>query len=197
MCVKVRCNGDSLRSASVRGKWSFPAATAALSTYSLTRIARPRVENRGALLSCCRPLTRSSTYQLVNYLRYNEPLRNSCKVSGTRAVSYLAKWRGLCGCNPAIPTNFMDVTIAGHPISRHGFPNHTFYSLFIAADVNTVYKSSKKPTRHPDTFCCHFLTVCSRKFTLWIFFINPLPLKSTMPWSVLPVDEIVKCNQPL
>jgi hypothetical protein len=54
---KARCNGDSLRSASARGTWSCPV-TAALSTYSLTRIARPRVQNRANLLSCCRSLTR-------------------------------------------------------------------------------------------------------------------------------------------
>jgi hypothetical protein len=52
--VKARCNGDSLRSASARGKRSCPVATAALST----RIARPRVQNRATLPSCCRSLTR-------------------------------------------------------------------------------------------------------------------------------------------
>jgi hypothetical protein len=48
--LKARCNGDSLRSASARDKWSCPVATAALSTYSLTRIARPRVQNRATLV---------------------------------------------------------------------------------------------------------------------------------------------------
>jgi hypothetical protein len=48
--IKVRCNG--------RGKWSCPVAAAALSTYSLTRVALPRVQNQATLLSCCRSLTR-------------------------------------------------------------------------------------------------------------------------------------------
>jgi hypothetical protein len=56
--IKVRRKGDSLRFASARGKWSCPVATAALSTYSLTRIAWPRVQNRATLPSCCRSLTR-------------------------------------------------------------------------------------------------------------------------------------------
>ena len=56
--LKMCCNGDSLRPASARGKWSCLVATAALSTYSLTRIARPRVQTRATLLSCCRSVTR-------------------------------------------------------------------------------------------------------------------------------------------
>jgi hypothetical protein len=44
--VKAR-HGDSLRAASASGKWSWPVATAALSTSALTRIAPPRVDDRG------------------------------------------------------------------------------------------------------------------------------------------------------
>jgi hypothetical protein len=64
MYITARCSGDSLRSASARGKWSCLVATAALSTYSLTRIALPRGENRATLPSFCRSLTRWSTCQL-------------------------------------------------------------------------------------------------------------------------------------
>ena len=52
--VKAHCHGDSLRTASASGKWSWPVATAALSTYSLTRIAPPRVDDVATVLSCYR-----------------------------------------------------------------------------------------------------------------------------------------------
>ena len=52
--LKARCHGDSLRAASASGKWSWRVATAALSTYSLTRIAPPQVDDRATLLSCYR-----------------------------------------------------------------------------------------------------------------------------------------------
>ena len=74
---KARCNGDSLRSASARGNWSYPVATAALSTYSLTRLARPRVQNRATVLSCCRSLTRWSTCQLDLPARKLSPLQRA------------------------------------------------------------------------------------------------------------------------
>ena len=54
LTLKARCHGDSLRAASASGKWSWPVATAALSTYTLTRIAPPRVEDRATLPSCYR-----------------------------------------------------------------------------------------------------------------------------------------------
>jgi hypothetical protein len=61
--LKARGNGDSLRPASERGNWSCPVATAALSTYSLTRIALPRVQNRASSLPARKlsPLLRALT----------------------------------------------------------------------------------------------------------------------------------------
>jgi hypothetical protein len=67
----ARCNGDSLPAASARGKWSRPVATAALST----RLPGCRdLEFKTGLLYrlVAGNLLASSTYQLVNYPRYNE-----------------------------------------------------------------------------------------------------------------------------
>jgi len=51
-CLKARGHGDSLRAAGASGKRSWLIATAALSTYSLTWIMPPWVENQATLLSC-------------------------------------------------------------------------------------------------------------------------------------------------
>ena len=47
-------NGESLRAANASSKWSWHVSTAALSTYSLTWIAAPWVDDEATLLSCTR-----------------------------------------------------------------------------------------------------------------------------------------------